>query len=280
MPARPRIHPCLCALLLLSACSSGSALDTKIDESSQGAVYLTRVSDRSFQAAHPIKIDPTVIALVLNGILVRDTQGTTGDVRRLFSGSEVGYLSPIISDALRRAAPDQQIVFRGSPSGPAASASHSGALGASQHARPDMFPSGVMYAYGRSLYVTLAEDRSRPEAAATANATGTGSANRTVSFIPEAARRADSFLNTRSTGEGLVIDYELLAMLPAASLPSASAPSAPPAQQTTSGSRTDHPNRDSEIEALRKELQEIKKQLAEQEAERTRSPGTNPAPPK
>jgi hypothetical protein len=276
MPARRRIQPYLCTLLLLSACSSGSELTTKVDESSQGAVYLTRVSDRSFQAAHPIKIDPTVIALVLNGILIRDDQGTTREVRRVFSGSEVGYLAPIISEGLRRAAPDQQVVFRGGPSGGPASPSRSASDPSDPHLH--VSPSGVMYAYGRSLYVTLPQYPSRPEAATTANGTVTGSPNRSMSFIPEAAKRADSFLDTSSTGNTLVIDYELLAMLPAASLPSASAPSAPPSQPAVSGGQTDPPKRDAEIEALRKELQEIKKQLAEQEAERARAPRTNPAP--
>jgi hypothetical protein len=109
----------------------------------------------------------------------------------------------------------------------------------------------------------------------TANATGL--ANRTVSFIPEAAKRPDSFLDARSTDKTLVIDYELLAMLPPASMPSASAQSVPlPAPpQATNGGKAE-PARDAEIEALRKELQEIKKQLAEQQAERTRSKNMGP----
>ena len=249
----------LCAALLFSGCSTRSTLDTKIDESPQGAVYLTRVSDRSFQAAHPIKIDSNTIALVLNGILIRDEQGA---VRRVFSGSEVGYLAPLISEGLKRAASDQQVRFNGSTT-------------------------GVLYAYGRSLYVTLTQYRSRDESASTLNRANrrsdpTGFANRMLSFIPEAAKRPDSYLDTRSTENTLVIDWELLALLPPASSVPASAQSVPtPApSQTIDVGVAEPTRRDAEIEALRKELQEIKKQLAEQQAERARAQPQPTAPPR
>jgi hypothetical protein len=241
MPARRPIYAYLCAMLLLSACSSGPDANGKMNEASQDAVYLTRVSDRSFHAAHPIKIDASVIAMVLNGILVRDSESGASAISgpdRAFSGSEVGYLAPLISESLRRAESDQQVGFR---------------IGE---------VAGAVYAYGRSLYVTLTQYRSGFDAATA----------RALSFDPEAAKRPDSYLDPRSTQATLAIDYELLAVLPAASMPSASAPAAPaPPQHTTNRGQTDPPNKDSEIEALRKELQEIKKQLAEQQAERARS---------
>src|SRR5262245_11868646 len=259
MPARCHINVYLCAVLVFSACSTAPELDIKIDESPQGAVYLKRISDRSFRAAHPIKIDPSTIALVLSGILIRDSQGGMGnsDVRRTFSGSEIGYLAPLISEGLRRAASDQQIGFKVEGVGPRESTT------------------AVLYAYGRSLYVTVTNYRSSKE-------TGTGLANRTVSFIPEAAKRPDSFLDTRSRDNTLVIDYELLAMLPPASIIPASAPSAstPAAPRAANGEKAEPARKDPEIEALRKELQEIKKQLAEQEAERARSQPKNAVPQK
>jgi hypothetical protein len=263
MPARRHINVYLCAVLLFSACSTGPERDIKIDESPQGAVYLKRISDRSFQAAHPIKIDPGTIALVLSGMLIGDGQGAVQnlvgapDIRRAFSGSEVGYLAPLISEGLGRAAPDQHVVFRVEQVGPRESTT------------------AALYAYGRSLYVTLVQNRSTKE-------TGTGLANRTVSFIPEAAKRPDSFLDPRSTDKTLVIDYELLAMLPPPSSIPASARSAPPpaAPQAASEGKAEPARKDPEIEALRKELQEIKKQLAEQEAERARSQSKNMVPQK
>lgn len=251
MPARRHLNAYLCAVLVCSACSTGSELETKIDESPQGTVYLKRVIDRSFQAAHPIRIDPGTITLVLSGILIRDSQGVSPDVRRAFSGSEVGYLAPLISKGLRRATSDQQVGFRVDRGSPRESSTV------------------VLYAYGRSLYVTL-------------NETGTGIANRTVSFIPEAAKRPDSFLDARSINNTLVIDYELLAMLPPASSLPASTQSAPaPAlPQAANGGKAEPVGKDAEIEELRRELREIKKQLAEQEAERARSQPKNAVPQK
>ena len=117
MPVRHYWNACLCAawVLVFSACSTGPDIDDTIHESPQGLVYLTRISDRSFQAAHPIKIDPTTIGRVLSGVLVREDQSAvqnffTGapDARRAFSEGEVAYLAPLISEGLRRAASDQQ----------------------------------------------------------------------------------------------------------------------------------------------------------------------------
>jgi len=251
MPARGYLKFYLCAVLIFSACSTGSELETKIDESPQGAVYLKRITDRSFQAAHPIKIDSGTIALVLSGIRIRESQSAAPDVRRAFSGSEVGYLAPLISEGLRRAASDQQIGFKVERVGPRETTT------------------AILYAYGRSLYVTL-------------NETGTGIANRTVSFVPEAAKRPDSFLDVESINNTLAIDYELLAMLPPASSIPASTQSAPaPAlPQAANGGKAEPVGKDAEIEELRKELREIKKQLAEQEAERARSQPKNTVPQK
>src|SRR4030095_2013686 len=224
----------LCLLLVCVACSTGRESIIKIDESPLGAVSFQRIADPSFQAAHPIKIDSSTIALVLNGILIRDNpaarkNSSPSDVRRIFSGSEVGDFAPFISEALRRATPDQEVEFR---------------IGE---------VTGVLYAYGRSLYVTLTQYRSGTEmnpAASTANRTtpdGTGFASRTVSFIPEAAQRGSSYRDARSTDTTLVIDYELLAMLPPASLPSASARSAPTLPpQSGNADKADRVQRDAE----------------------------------
>jgi hypothetical protein len=251
MPARcPLVQACLSAVVVVAAaaCSSESR---KPDASAQGTVYLEQISDPSFQAAHPIQIDASVIALALNGIVLpNDTQaaGETSTPRRAFAGSEVGYLAPLISESLRRAESRQQVGF------------NVGGI------------TGVVYAYGRSLYVTLNEYRS---GAGTVG--GTGMAGRSLAFVPEAAKRPDSYLDPKSGPGTVAIDYELLAKLPPASVPSGAAMSrsAPPQGP---GAGKAEAGRDAEIEALRKELQEIKKQLAEQQAERARSQQKTPVP--
>ena len=90
-----------------------------IQESERGAVYLERIADRSFQAAHPIKIDSNTIALVLRGVLVRSDHSVLQNLisgkaesLRAFSEEDVAYLAPLISDGLGRAATDQQVGFR------------------------------------------------------------------------------------------------------------------------------------------------------------------------
>ena len=290
MPARRLITTALFFALLFPACSTGPELVIKIDESPQGAVYLKRISDRSFQAAHPITIDPSTIALALSGIVIRDNQEAlqnrvgTADARRAFSGSEVGYLAPLITEGLRRAASDQQVEFTVMQVGQPERAGAGVGSEPPMSVQPRESTNGVLYAYGRSLYVTLTRYRSREEPTTIINmanrkvSDATGLANRTVSFVPEAAKRPESYLDARSTGHTLVIDWELLAMLPEASSIPASAQSTPVPPQATNGVNAEPVRKDAEIEALRKELQEIKKQLAEQQAERTRTQPQHPLP--
>lgn len=282
-----------------SACSTGPEVDVTLHESPQGAVYLERISDRSFQAAHPIRIDSNTIALVLRGVLVRSDQGVLQNLLagkpealRAFSDDDVAYLAPLISDGLMRAASDQQVGFRIEQIGiPGYSERVGAGVGSSEPPltlRPRETTTGVIYAYGRSLYLTLTQYRYRQEPATTISMANrripdaSGLVNHTVSFVPEAAKRPDSYHDARSTDKTLVIDYELLASIPASSGAPATAQSAPtPATSptTTSGKREPE-QKDSDIEALRKELQEIKRQLAEQEAERTRSQPKNSVPQK
>ena len=298
-----RRHTCLFITLLalsscaLWSCSTGPDVDVTIHDAPQGAVYLERISDRSFKAAHPIKIDSTTIGRVLSGVLVKDDQGAIKtffmgipDAYQAFSESEVAYLAPLISEGLRRAATDQQVGFRIVQIGqPGLAHTRGGGVGSSEpplELHPKETTSGVIHAYGQSLYLTIIEYRVRAEPANTINMANrrlpdnTGLMNHTLLFIPEAAKRPDSYLDARSTDKTLVIDYQLLAALPPASIPSASTqPASRPAapQAATEGPE---PKKDSEIEALRKELQDIKKQLAEQEAERARSQQKNAVPQK
>jgi len=268
MPAGRHLAASLFAAFLWSACSTGPEVDVKIDDSSQGAVSLKRIHDGSFQAAHPIKIDSNTTALVLNGILIREKPSGqkilsgSSDARRVFTGTEVGYLAPLISEGLRRAASDQLVKFR-----------------VGQVA-------GTLYAYGRSLYVTLNQYDSPQEASTTTNPSNntrvdtTGLANRTLSFVPEAAKRPDTYLDTLSTDRTLVIDYALLNRLPASVGVPASAQPVPvlPPPPAPTAEKAEPAKKDPEMEALRKELEAIKKQLAEQQAERTRSPSQKPPP--
>lgn len=284
-----------CLVLSLGSCASTPELDIMLGESPRGAVYLERIPDRSFQAAHPIKIDQDTLARVLRGISVKEDQGL---LRTLLAGQpstvsaftddEIRYLVPLLAEGLARAATDQQVGFRLIQSGSPGFSQTVGAGVGSSEPSPVLSlmetSRGSLYAYGRSLYVTILEFRVRSERADTINMANrrvpdpTGLMNRTLSFTPESAKRPDSYRGKNSTDTTLVIDYELLATLPANSGTPAGqtiAPSGtaqPPARSQTPDSNTDSQLRvlqeqmrqkNVELEDLRKELQDIRRQLTE-----------------
>jgi hypothetical protein len=277
-------HPRLALVLLtgitlaLSACATGPELDLTIHESERGAVYVERIADRSFRAAHPITLSADTMARVLRGVVVKDTGGVLGSLvgskpqtMQVFGNEDVEYLAPLLADGLARAASDQQVGFRivqvSEPVSPqsgglafcASSVRFPGACSSEQ----PLLTEGSLYFYGRSLYLTLTEFRHRLEPGETNSKTAprmsnpNGLANRTVHFVPESA--------ARSTNATLVINYDLLATMPAASYmqPTSAQPPMPVKGEPT--------QRNADVDELRKELQDIKKKLAEQEAERSRS---------
>jgi hypothetical protein len=161
----------------------------------------------------------------------------------VFRDEDVEYLAPLLVEGLTRAASDQQVVFRLVQTGaPAESAK------------------GSLYVYGRSLYLTL------PWLIAVHQVRAGGPrGSLSILFIPESAIRPDSYRNARTTDATLVIDYDLLATLPAAS------DMQPTAAQPPTSAKGEPTQRDTDLDELRKELEDIKKKLAEQEAERTHS---------
>ncbi len=261
-------HPRLALVLLtgitlaLSACATGPKLDLTINESERGAVYLERISDRSFQAAHPITLSADTMARVLRGVVVKENRGFLGNLVagkpeavRVFGDEDVEYLAPLLVEGLTRAASDQQVGFRVVQTRASAESTK-----------------GSLYAYGRSLYLTLPW-----LIAVSRSGAGGPTQSSTLLLIPESAKRPDSYRDARSTDATLVIDYELLASLPAepdtavrlapqpASAPTTGIPGEP--LKESSPANEQKTQRDVELEALRKEVQDIKRQLAEQKNE-------------
>lgn len=111
--------PCLAALLLIaSACSTGSEHDITLYETDRGGVYLERISDRSFQAAHPITLSADTMALVLRGVAVKENRGLLGSIVlgkpeavQVFRDEDVQFLAPFLVEGLTRAASDQKVGF-------------------------------------------------------------------------------------------------------------------------------------------------------------------------
>jgi hypothetical protein len=291
-------HPRLALALLtgvtlaLTACATAPDLDVTIHESNRGAVYMERIPERSFHAAHPITLSADTMARILRGVVVKDNRGVLGKLAgskqestRAFGDEEVDYLTPLLVEGLTKAASDQQVGFRVVQAGAQSQSQSAGTVFCLSDVRfpgvcdseqkpgtiSEQSTEGSLYAYGQSLYLTLTAYRHRTEQAETSTlanrrlSSPAGFLNRTVHFVPESAKRPDSYRTARSTDTTLVIDYGLLATLPVT-------PDIRPApSQSPTPVKGDPSQRDADMDELRKELKEIKKKLAEQETERNRS---------
>jgi hypothetical protein len=258
--------------LTLSACAAGPELDLTIHESDRGAVYVERIPDRSFRAAHPITLSAETLARVLRGVALKEDRGPFGNIIMgrpgavpAFRDEDIQFLAPLLAEGLARAASDQQVGF------------HVIQPGMSETTK------GLLYAYGQSLYLTVPwmVPLSRNQA-------GGPALPPTILFIPKSAKRPDTYRGARVTEMTLVIDYGLLASLPTDSgapssrqAPTGAPPiatgqtAAPvPATQTIQ-SFTQSSER--EWDEMRKELQDLKRQVAEQEAERNAQKHNGPS---
>lgn len=211
-------------------------------------MYLERMSDRNIQAAHPIKLDASLIARVLNGIQVGSPKTAaqtffTGNSKpeRVFSETDVAFLAPLISSALLKATPEQQVRFRivsyvspiaPMPGGGAGVGSSSPTVAGPQ----SEVTAGTLYAHGLSLHVTLNEYRHRAVKPDTIGGPNryypdtTGLKEREVQFTPQSALRPDSY--KQSDGSTLVIDYDSLMKRPQSEV-AAGTSATPPSSQTT-----------------------------------------------
>ncbi len=314
-----RLHRLLflfAGFLCVGACTTGPEIDETIaTDAARGSVYLERIPDPRFQAAHPIKLDRNLIARSLRGVLIREQQDVLhtlvagrSNISPVFSEADIDFLSPLIEQALTRAAPDQQVGFRVLQFGTADYSERTGAaVGSSEpplSLSPREFTSGAVYAYGRSLYLALSEYRHRPDRPDTVNMPNrrlpdqTGLVRRDVLFTPDVALRSDlgaPKFSSDGFAKTLVIDLQRLAQAPAsmdAALPT-KAQQPPPSGGADTGDageastsreneldsiKADMKKKDTELEELRKELGAIKRQL-DQQAEQTGKPAASQKKP-
>src|SRR5215510_6311281 len=106
-------------LALLSGCAHAPEVDTMVHEAPKGSVYLERIPDRGFKAAHPIAIEEGLIARTLGGVMVTERKTTFQTAfskqpatARAFSEEDIRFLAPFLTTALRQAAADQQVGFQ------------------------------------------------------------------------------------------------------------------------------------------------------------------------
>lgn len=243
---------------------------------------------------------------------------------RVFTEEEVKFLAPPLVKALAQAGPSQQVGFRVSHLvSPIAFQEREGAAVGSSESPPygpePETTSGSLYVHGLSLHLTLEEYHHRPTKPDQVNMPNRYIPDRTgldrlqVIFTPEAAVRPDSFKSSGLFGDSnattVVVDYQLLAKLPTAPVAQTSPPpsrplpaketgvtkgppATPPAAQAAGAGSSELQSvkdllikKDLEMQELKEELRAIKKQLAEQDAEKQKlkkkkkpTPATPPPP--
>jgi hypothetical protein len=291
-------------VLGLPGCFGTPQIDMMVEQSARGSVYLERIPDRDFQAAHPVRLAPDVVHRALRGVAVRDQSGilqslggAEPSVLAAFSDEDAAFLVPGIVDALSRAATDQQVGFRVNQTGSPGYSQRTGAgVGSSEpplNLAPKETTSGSLFVYGRSIYITLREFRHRNEPPDTVNMPNrrvpdpTGLQHREVVFVPSTVLRPDVYAPAFAAAGGLktlVLDQDRLIHIPLS--PAADQPSVPakasggPSESIPSGTqaapgddlqqiRDDMRKKETELDELRKELQEIKRQLGESSRERS-----------
>lgn len=280
-----RLLPVSCAILLLSACTWKQIPVTTIHQDARIDVFLETVSDTSFQAAHPIKLDEAAVANVLRGVHTKEKtsmmlligkalMSTNLSETRTFYDDDIALLAPPITAALAQAAPNQRVGFRlyhtdfSAPAGTDANKRETTA--------------GYLAADSLSLHITLTQYRYKPGKAESMQKMPRplpdpdGLRDRDVTFLPEAALRPESRNDSSwfggSGNRTFAVDYHLLAKLLAApSRPGHAAspaglPAAQPPHQMPVPTAPSAAN-DAEIQTFREELKAMQKRLAEQDAE-------------
>jgi hypothetical protein len=187
--------------LTLSACATRPDVDVTIHESDRGAVYVERIPDRSFRAAHPITLSADTMARVLRGVAIKEGRDLLEGLFfrphgiQVFRDEDVQFLAPLLAEGLTRAASDQKVAFR-----------------VVQTGVPWEAATGSIYAYERSLYLTI------PYLIPLSRySDGTWAPTPTIVFFPESAGRPDKKRDAYQAETTLIIDYALLTSLPAES---------------------------------------------------------------
>ena len=271
-------------LALIHGCAHAPEVDTVLHEAPRGSVYLERIPDRGFKAAHPVAIDEGIIARTLSGVMVTERKTAVqaafskqSPTNRAFSEEDIRFLSPFLAAALRQAATDQQVGFKvHSYPSELSYASRSGAgVGSSDPllANSSLIETttGHLLSQDRWLYLTVSEYKKRPEQPDTINMANrrlpdpSGQGDKDLVFEPKEALKPNGKNGPSSSSSDtvFVIDYRQLAQLPAVGVPPAPAsgkrpsdPIAPPGakEQDIKEIKEEMKKKDVEIENLKKEM--------------------------
>jgi hypothetical protein len=259
--ARKLSHSRLLLLALLcvagTACGTTAQSNKVLFEDPRGTVSLQTISDQAIQASHPIDLEPALIARVLSGMQVQPSpqiyeQTMTGEaITPVFLPEEVQFLAPRIAKALTTAATGEAVAFL-------ITSPHPG-TGSLVYMETT---AGSLYAYDRSLYVTLSQYRYDPirahldltSQALPRRVDVSGLRYRTLLFTPSAALRSDTGHRPEGgafTDRFLAIDYQLLQH----ASPAVATTNAPDAPSHTTEALVQ------EVDTLKKALQSVQQQL-------------------
>ncbi len=282
-------------LAALTACATAPEFDAPVGTSSLGSVFLERSPDRSFHATHPTTLDAATLRTTLESILVEDTHLSMSSLLsdkphplRAFTDAEVAFLAPLVSNGLRQAAWDQQVGFtlihqNNLFSHHDTTGAGVGSTAVAPAPATRETSSGSVFVHGRSLHIQFHQLRVKPERPDAVNMPNrrlpdrTGLTDHALLFAIPSAKRPASYVIRGDADATLVLDYELIAGLRLR--PSPIAAPAPPLPGTTpvvpdTGRDADvrtlqeqMQEKDRELDRVRKELQDIRRQLNRQSPE-------------
>lgn len=274
-----------CLILLLSGCTSAPVREThtpatSIHKDGRSAVYLEPVRDKSFRAAHPLKLEESVVEDILRGLhaekkpaftllIGKALKNLVPEDARAFSEDDIAALAPHITAALAQATPNQRILFQ-------VRYSTMGLTSPQKKGAPAMETTeGYLFADGLSVNVTLTEFGPGKTYVADTKAEPrvlpdpVGLHDREVKFNPEAAMRERSSWLGGNSDYTVSIDYQMMTKLLAAPpqpAPSATPVSGQPAQPAATTAAPSAAN-DAEMQAVKDQLKAMQKKLDEQNAE-------------
>ena len=208
----------VCLFGLYGSCTWTPQVETVLHESPKGLVSLRTISDNSFRASHPVEIQRTTIERVLRGVykfrdvrLVENLIGGDPKPVKIFSPSQVAFLTPLLTSALAQATPEEEVFFQ--------CASNQGSFSPI---------TGIVLIHNSTLFLTWKEPLSKPEVLDKQHRRSSGLPNPSMSqdhavlFAPKEALRIHDVSTqpyVRGLGENtLAIDYQLLAGLPKAAV--------------------------------------------------------------
>jgi hypothetical protein len=192
----------LLGIVALALVSSGCSSGPELAHNANGNVYLEEVSDWTFGASHPAVIDQLTITKIFKGLYSND--GMNGSSRmsvggskpmRVFSDEDAEFLSPLLTQGLSKAKPEELVWFRVSSS-------------AGSGSEPT---TGSIYVQKGSIYLTI------------------GKGAKPTGIMPESAARiepAPAYAAGGALGAmTMIIDYHAMARAPMPdAMPIATAP--------------------------------------------------------